>query len=167
MEDMDRLDGAFSLMLIAGAASVLGALFVVNPEPLVGRARVLLRVEAVLVAMAGVWAVLLVIDPEIVRDDVSPAVAVLDACWPLHQLLMLVVGIAGLMNGQWPSPARYALFGPWAGLMVLGAGASVGPDLVAAIGIGAGWAVAGAGVLAVTSRRAPIAVPVGRLLRST
>ena len=152
IEDMDRIDGAFSLMFMSGAALIVASLVTSNPQPLRGKVRILLGIEAVMVVLAGIWAVLQIVDPEIVRADVHPLVAICDACWPLHQVFMLVVGIAAVRTKAWPSPARFSLFGPVAGLLVLGLGAGLGLDLLAAIGIGTGWAVVGVGVLAANTR---------------
>jgi hypothetical protein len=147
-DSMDRLDGVFSLMFMAGAALVVAGIIAFRPSPLGRKGRYLLYVEAAMVTLASVWAVLLIADPDIVRDDVAVPVAIADACWPLHQAFMLVAGISAAVVKLWPSPVRYTLFGPAAGLAVLGVGAGTGVDLIAAIGIGAGWAVAGLGVAA-------------------
>lgn len=156
-ENLDRTDGAFSLMLMAGAAFVVAALFAVRPSPLGRIGRRLLVVEAVMVTLAAVWAALLMVDPAIVEDP-NPLVAICDACWPLHQVFMIVVGIAAVRAAHWPKPERFSLFGPAVGLLILGIGAGTGVDLLAAVGIGLGWTIAGAGVIAVTSERRPAAI---------
>jgi hypothetical protein len=115
----------------------------------------MLYLEAQMVALAAVWAALLSMDPEIVRSSNNPLVIVGDACWPLHQLWMLVVGIVAVRADSWPSPAKFTLFGPAAGVIVLILASVANVDVIAATAIGAGWAIAGAGVIAVTSKEEP------------
>jgi len=146
-DSVDRVDGLFSIMFMAGAAFVVAALLLATPAPLGRKGRYLLYVEAVMVALGGMWAALVVNDPNVI-DSNNPIVLAGDASWPLHQVFMIVVGIAAVRGGAWPSPARYTLFGPAIGLAGLAFGAIVGIDYLAAIGIGSGWAIAGAGVLA-------------------
>lgn len=148
--DVDRVDGAFSVVFMIGAALVIAALFSARPRPLGGKGLRLLYVEAAMVFMGGLWAVLLVIDPAIVESDTNPVVLIGDACWPIHQVFMLVVGIAGVRGGDWPSPVRYALFGPVVGLTGLAIFAVAGIDVLAAAALGSGWAITGAGVLYAT-----------------
>ena len=150
-DEMDRADGAFSVMFIAGAALVVAALFLVKPSPLGRKGRYLLYVEAILVAMATYWAINATIDPELV-DDPNVLVAICDGAWPLHQVFMLVIGIVAARAKLWPSPERYTLFGPVVGILVLGIGAATGIDYLAAAGIGSGWVITAIGILRVTGQ---------------
>lgn len=149
-DDVDRVDGAFSLMFIAGAALIVGAILLAERSPVGSKWRPLLYVEAAMVVLAAVWAVLIIVDPAN-KDSNNPMILIGDACWPLHQALMFVVGIVALRAGPWPSPARYALFGPAAGLGTLLVAAALDIDIIAATAIGAGWVIAGLGVLAVAA----------------
>jgi hypothetical protein len=79
-----------------------------------------------------------------------------DACWPLHQALMLVVGALTVHAARWPSPSRWALLGPAAGATVLLVAGGLGADVIAAAAIGAGWAVAGIGAFAVSHDEGPL-----------
>lgn len=150
-DDLDRVDGAFSLMFMAGAAFVVAAIFAVRPFPLGRIGRRLMYAEAAMVALAAMWAAMLTVDPDWVESTVNPAVILGDASWPLHQAFMLVVGIAALRAKIWPAPERFTLFGPAIGLAVLALGAGTGIDYLAAFGLGLGWTIAGAGVIAVAS----------------
>jgi hypothetical protein len=151
-DDVDRLDGAFSVMFMAGAALVVAALFTANPSPLGRRARRLLYVEAAMIAFGTIWAAMLMVNPEWIDNNRNPLVVVGDACWPLHQVFMVVVGLAGIRGGWCPSPARYALFGPAIGLTLLGIGVAIGTDYLAAAGLGSGWVIAAIGILAGVAR---------------
>lgn len=148
-DEVDRLDGAWSLVFMCGAALVLTAILLSRPSPVGRKGRHLLYLESVLIALAAAWSVLLIVDPAIVEDP-TPAVAIADACWPLHQAFMLVVGIVAVRAGRWPAPQRYALFGPVIGLSILAVGAAVDSGLLASVGLGLGWFIAGAGTAAAT-----------------
>ncbi|MDQ3502359.1 MAG: hypothetical protein M3486_01900 [Actinomycetota bacterium] len=67
-------------------------------------ARIVLRGEAVLLALASVWSVVYVIDPSTMD---SLTMAVLDVTWPLSMLGLVPVGVYILRAGVWTSPARY------------------------------------------------------------
>jgi hypothetical protein len=144
-DDVDRLDGVFSLLFMAGAALCVAALIFVRPSPLGRRGRWLLYVEAGMVVMGAVWAGFIVADPDNLGSS-NPLVVIGDACWPLHQVFMLVVGIAIVRTGTWRAPLRYAAFGPVLGIVTLFAGVNAGLDYVSAAGIGGGWAIVGAGL---------------------
>jgi hypothetical protein len=152
-DEVDRTDGAFSLMFMAGALLVVAALILVQPSPLGRKGRWLLYVEAAMVVLGGFWAACVIADPQGTVDSNNPLILIGDACWPLHQVFMLVVGITAMRAGRWPSPERFTLFGPTIGLIVLGIGMATGVDALAAAGIGAGWMVAAIGVRCVTSCR--------------
>jgi hypothetical protein len=151
VEDADRADGAFSLMFMAGVALIVAGLLMAKPSPVGCKGRWLLNIEATMVVWAAIWAIFIIADPGNIESN-SPLIFIGDACWPLHQLFMIVVGIAAVRAGQWPKPAVYALFGPAAGVIVLLFAAIINVDVIAATAIGAGWAIAGMGVIAVTSR---------------
>ena len=142
---LDRLDSAMSLVFMAGAALIVAAIYRYDPSPLGRKGRWLLYVEAVMVVFAAAWALWVLIDPDANHDNVL--LAIFDACWPLHQVFMLFVGIAAVRARRWPSPARYMLAGPAAAVLLLGVSAAVGSDLLAALALGAGWTTAGAAVL--------------------
>jgi hypothetical protein len=154
VDDVDRLDGLFSLMFMVGAAFVMASLFAVRPSPLGRRGRFLLYPEALMVGLGGMWAVFILADPGFVHSE-APLVMAGDASWPLHQVFMAVVGATAAVSKRWPSPARFTLFGPAAGIVVLGLGAATGVDLLAAFGIGAGWVITAAGVVSVTKESNP------------
>jgi len=149
-DEVDRVDGAFSLMFIAGAALIVAALIVATPSPVGCKARWLLYVESTMIVFAAIWACFIIADPANV-DSNHPGILIGDACWPLHQAFMLVIGIVAVRAQLWPRAAAYALFGPFAGVATLIVAAALNVDVVAATAIGAGWAIAGAGVFAVTS----------------
>lgn len=151
VEELDRMDGVFSFMLMTGVALIVAALYLVRPSPLGRVGRYLLVVEAAMVVLAAIWSAVLIVDTQYVVDNESMLLLALgDASWPLHQLFMLAIGIAALRHGQWPSPSRYALFGPVAGVVILLIAAASEADVVVAISIGLGWAIAGAGVILAT-----------------
>jgi hypothetical protein len=152
--EIDRADGAFSIMFMVGAALVFAAIVLARPLPLGRKTRWLLAIEAILIAMAFTWAVVGTIDPKAVEDP-NVFVAICDGGWPLHQVFMLVIGISGAVSKKWPSPDRFFLFGPVIGILLLGAGAGAGIDYLAASGIGAGWVIAAIGVLRVTCSSNP------------
>lgn len=149
-DDADRVDGAFSLMFMAGAGLIFAAIVVAERSPAGCNWRHLLRLEAAMITFAAVWAVFIIIDPAN-KDSNNPFILIGDASWPLHQALMLIVGIVAVRARQWPSAARYALFGPAAGLVTLLVAAALNIDIIAATAIGAGWVIAGLGVLAVAN----------------
>jgi hypothetical protein len=150
-DDVDRVDGAFSVMFMAGAALVVAALWLAQPSPLGRKGRRLLVVESAMVFLGGLWAAIVIVDPEVI-DSTNPIVLAGDASWPLHQVFMLIIGIVAMRGGSWRPPARYALFGPCFGLAVLAIGALSGIDVLAAAGLGSGWVIVAAGVLAATDR---------------
>jgi hypothetical protein len=149
-EDVDRTDGIFSLMLVAGVALIVMALIAVRPSPVGRRGRWLLYVEAVMVVLAGAWAVCVTADPAN-ADSTNPFIVIADTCWPLHQAFMLIVGIVAVRAGRWPSPSKFLLFGPVLGLTILGVAFGLGADYLAAAALGGGWVIAGVGVVAVAS----------------
>jgi hypothetical protein len=146
-DEVDRMDGWFSLMFMAGAALCVAALLVARPAPLGPRGRWFLYVEAAMVALGAMWSAFIIADPANI-DSTNPLILVGDACWPLHQVFMLFVGIAVVRAGRWPSPLRYAAFGPVFGIVALGVGATAGVDYLAAAGIGSGWAIVGLAIAA-------------------
>lgn len=151
VDNVDRADGAFSLMLMAGVALIVTALWLVRPSPLGRKGRYLLGLESLTVVLATMWAVAIIVDPGNL-DSSNAMIVIGDACWPLHQALMLFVGIAAVRGGSWPSPERFALCGPAAGVAVLLAGAATGVDIIAATAIGAGWAIVGVAIVSVLRR---------------
>jgi hypothetical protein len=137
-------------MFMGGVALIVAALILAQPSPVGCKGGRLLWLEATMVGFAAMWAALIIADPGNSGSN-HPVLLIGDACWPLHQALMLVIGIVAVRADRWPSPAKYTLFGPAAGLVVLIAGAALGVDIVSATAIGAGWVIAAAGVIAVTS----------------
>lgn len=146
-DDLDRADGVFSFMFMAGAALVVAALVVARPPAFGRRGRWLLVPEAAMVALAAIWAIMLAIDPDLVDSYSNPLVALGDSSWPLHQLFMLVVGIAAMRGGQWPSPQKYALFGPVAAVVVVIASAALELDALAAVALSLSWTTVAAGII--------------------
>ena len=67
-------------------------------------ARILLRVEQVLLSLAMVWTVVHALVPS-ARDEVW--LAVLDVFWPLSMLGMFVIAIKIAVAGRWQGLARY------------------------------------------------------------
>jgi hypothetical protein len=149
-DEVDRVDGGFSLMFMAGVALIVAALIVAKPSAVGCKGGRLLWVEATMVGFAALWACFIIADPGNV-DSNSPAILLGDACWPLHQAFMLVIGIVAVRAQRWPRAATYALFGPVAGVATLIVAAALNVDVVAATAIGAGWAIAGVGVFAAAS----------------
>jgi hypothetical protein len=154
-DEVDRLDGVFSVVFMAGGAFIVAALFTTRPAPLGRKGRWLLGVEAVMVVLALIWSAAVIVDPLAIVDSKNPLFLAGDASWPLHQVFMLVVGIAAVRGGSWPSPARYALFGPVAGVAVAISSMVVGVDILVAVGLGGGWAIAASGVLLAERDPAP------------
>jgi hypothetical protein len=152
-DDVDRLDGVFSLMFMTGVALIVTALIACSPSPLGRKGRHLLYVEAAMVALAGMWSVAIIADPGL-SDSSNPLLIIGDGAWPIHQAFMLIVGIAGLRARRWPSPERYALFGPFFSVVCLMAAWTAGADLLAAVFLSAGWASVGVGILSLTRERA-------------
>lgn len=150
-DDVDRMDGGFSLMFMAGVALILAALWLVRPSPLGRKGQYLLGVESAMVVLAAFWAVTIIADPANI-DSSNVLIGIGDACWPLHQALMLLVGVAAVRGGSWPSPERYTLFGPAAGVTVLLVAMATGIDIIAATAIGAGWATVAIGIISVLRR---------------
>lgn len=165
-DEVDRMDGWFSLMFMAGAALGVAALLLARPAPLGPRGRWFLYVEAAMVALGAMWAGFIIADPGNV-DSTNPFVLIGDACWPLHQVFMLFVGIAVVRSGRWASPLRFAVFGPVLGIVILGVGFAAGVDYLAAAGIGSGWAIVGLAIAAAPALTRPgRPVPVGALVAS-
>jgi len=148
-DEVDRLDGFFSLVFMVGAGAVVAGLLTVEPSPVGRKGRVLLYVEAALVVAGGTWAAIMINDPGAI-DSNNPVVLIGDASWPLHQALMLVTGTVAWRAHRWTGSARYALYGPAIGLAALGVGFAAGIDLLAAAGIGSGWVIAALGIIAMT-----------------
>ncbi|MEX2225910.1 MAG: hypothetical protein WEB52_05600 [Dehalococcoidia bacterium] len=149
-DEVDRTDGAFSLMFMAGVALIVAALIITRPSPVGRKGRWLLYAVAAMVVLGAVWSAFIIADPNN-RESSNPLIIVGDASWPLHQALMLVVGIVALRARRWPAPARFALFGPALGVVLVVVSAALNTDIVAATAIGAGWVIAGFGVLAATA----------------
>ncbi|MBG0827507.1 hypothetical protein HS041_06995 [Planomonospora sp. ID67723] len=68
-------------------------------------ARNMLKVEAVLLALASVWSLLHGVLPDAHRD--SAWLAALDAFWPLSMLGMFVIGVKLAVAGRWRGPLRW------------------------------------------------------------
>lgn len=56
------------------------------------------------VVLGTLWTVLVVIDMSLADN---PAILALDVFWPLSMAWLIVVGVAVIRAGRWPSPARY------------------------------------------------------------
>jgi hypothetical protein len=68
-------------------------------------ARRILAVEAVVLALATVWSSLHLILPASLQNH--PVMMVLDACWPLSMLGMVVLGIMVAVAGRWRGILRW------------------------------------------------------------
>jgi hypothetical protein len=157
-DEVDRVDGAFSLMFMAGVALIVAALIIAVPSPVGRKGRWLLYLEAAMVVLAAVWAGFIIADPANI-DSNNPLIVAGDASWPLHQALMLVIGIVAVRAGRWPAPAKYMLFGPFVGVAILLVSAALDLDALAAAAIGGGWTFAAAGVIAVVAGSCATSAP--------
>jgi hypothetical protein len=68
------------------------------------KARIALRVEAVLLSLASIWSLLHAIIPDTV--DSTP-LAALDLFWPLSMLGMFIIGIKLALAGRWRGALRW------------------------------------------------------------
>lgn len=82
-----------SVMLASGATGVSRA------------ARVMVRVEYVLLGLATTWSVLHGVLPESMQD--APWLVALDAFWPLSMLGMFVIGVKVALAGRWRGLLRW------------------------------------------------------------
>jgi hypothetical protein len=87
--------GVFALLAVMARTGAIGS---------TRTARVMLRVEYVLLAVASVWSVLHALVPTAVQDDVW--LGVLDLFWPLSMLGMFVIGIKVAVAGRWRGVLR-------------------------------------------------------------
>lgn len=94
--------GGFAYQL--GLAGFLLAAWVTRALGESRTAHVVLRGEAVLLALASVWSVVYAVDPSTMD---SLAMVALDVTWPLSMLGLVPVGVCILRAGVWTSPARH------------------------------------------------------------
>lgn len=87
----------------AGVMGLIGAMALTGAAGTTRTARVMVRVERVLLSLAMVWTVIHALVPAW-RD--ATWLAVLDAFWPLSMLGMFVLGIKVAVAGRWRGPAR-------------------------------------------------------------
>ena len=104
-------------------------------------ARVMLRVELVLLSLAMTWTVLHAADP--LWADENPAVVALDAFWPLSMLGMAIIGVKVALAGRWRGAARFwpLVAESWA-VIIVPTFLLIGPGKVADL-VGAGHLVLG------------------------
>lgn len=69
--------------------------------------RLVVNTGLVLTSLATLWTVITVVDLDLA--DTTPMLA-LDLAWPLSMAWLIVVGVAVLRAGVWPSPVRYLPF---------------------------------------------------------
>lgn len=67
--------------------------------------RIMLKVELVLLGLAGAWSLLHGVLPATAQDGL--ALAILDVFWPLSMLGMLVIGVKLAVAGRWRGPLRW------------------------------------------------------------
>ena len=115
------------------------------------KARIALRVEAVLLTLASIWSVLHAIIPDTVD---TTALAALDAFWPLSMLGMFIIGIKLLVAGRWRGVLRLwpMVAETWA-IVTVAAAAIVGR--VAGDWVGASHLLIGYVILGVLLARRP------------
>ncbi len=87
----------------AGVMGLIGAMGLTGAVGTTRTARVMLRVERVLLSLAMLWSVIHGLVPAW-RD--APWLAALDVFWPLSMLGMFVLGIKILVAGRWRGVAR-------------------------------------------------------------
>lgn len=86
---------------------LLGLLAVMRATKATGTGRwgrLVLDAGIVMVVLAFAWTVPYAIDPA--RPD-NIVLTVLDVFWPLSMVWLIVVGVAVVRAGRWPTPARY------------------------------------------------------------
>ncbi|MEU8140965.1 hypothetical protein [Nonomuraea sp. NPDC048901] len=88
--------GVFALLTVQARSQATG---------LTRISRGMLRVEAVLLALASVWSLLHGVLPEPQQD--GPLLAVLDLFWPLSMLGMMVIAVKLAVAGRWRGPLRW------------------------------------------------------------
>ncbi|GIH80884.1 hypothetical protein [Planobispora longispora] len=67
--------------------------------------RIMLKVELVLLGLAGVWSLLHGLLPEPAQDHA--ALSALDAFWPLSMLGMMIIGVKLAVAGRWRGALRW------------------------------------------------------------
>ncbi|MFD1539249.1 hypothetical protein [Nonomuraea guangzhouensis] len=88
--------GVFALLTVQARTQATGITRV---------SRIMLRVEAVLLALASVWSLLHGVLPEPAQD--GPLLAILDLFWPLSMLGMMIIGVKLAVAGRWRGPLRW------------------------------------------------------------
>jgi hypothetical protein len=106
--------GAAGLLAVYAATGAIGG----------RKAKIVLRIESVILALAGAWTIGVIVSPG-ANDGIMP---LLDACWPLSQLGLLVLGIMVAKKGQWTGLLRWLPLAGALWLLVVGIGMGVGGD---------------------------------------
>jgi hypothetical protein len=119
----DAWDNATGGLYQIGLAGLLAVYFVTGAAG-GRRARVLLIVESVVLALAAVWTVGNLFSPG-TEAGIMPA---LDTMWPLSQLGMLVVAVMVAKKGQWTGVLRWLPLVGALWLLATGIGMGIGGD---------------------------------------
>jgi hypothetical protein len=101
----ERIGDLTGLAFQLGLFCLLAVQFKTRATGLTRPAVVLLKVEAVVLALASVWSLLHGVLPASVQD--ATWMLVLDICWPLSMIGMMVIGIKLAIAGRWRGLLRW------------------------------------------------------------
>ena len=101
----ERIGDLTGLAFQLGLFCLLAVQFKTRATGLTRPAVVLLKVEAVVLALASVWSLLHGVLPASVQD--ATWMLVLDVCWPLSMIGMMVIGIKLAITGRWRGLLRW------------------------------------------------------------
>jgi hypothetical protein len=94
-----RVGDLTGLLFQLGVFALLTVMFHTRATGTSRVARIMIRVEYVLLGLASVWSLIHGVAPDAVRE--SAPVLVLDVFWPLSMLGMFVIGIKVAFAGRW------------------------------------------------------------------
>lgn len=99
-----RIGDLTGLLFQLGVFALLTVMFHTRATGASRAARIMIRVEYVLLGLASIWSLIHGLAPDAVRESVP--VLVLDVFWPLSMLGMFVIGIKVAFAGRWQGVLR-------------------------------------------------------------
>jgi hypothetical protein len=99
-----RVGDLTGLLFQLGVFALLTVMFHTRATGTSRAARIMIRVEYVLLGLASVWSLIHALAPDAIRE--SGPVLVLDVFWPLSMLGMFVIGIKVAFAGRWQGVLR-------------------------------------------------------------
>ena len=101
----ERIGDLTGLAFQLGLFCLLAIQFTTRATGLTRASVVLLKVEAVILGIASLWSLLHGVLPSNLQD--APWLMVMDICWPLSMIGMMVIGIKLALAGRWRGALRW------------------------------------------------------------